>query len=276
MILQVGSKGDAVKSLQSILNITPDGIFGEDTKHCVCVWQSDNGHPITGEVTNEMWNELFPSDIGTDAPVIISTSTENLDLSKLKGIIPDHKIAELPEVIKTFNINSKCKLAHFLAQASHESWGFTKNEENLNYSEEGLCKIFHDYFLELGKAAQYAHQPEKIANHVYANKLGNSTEESGDGFKFRGRGDMETTGKYNYGKFGEFIKEDLITNPDLVASKYSLAAAAYFFTQRKIWDICDRGVSTSVIEAVTAKVNAQLIGLAERTELLIKIYNALK
>lgn len=194
----------------------------------------------------------------------------------LKGVVPDAVLAQIDEIfVKAFNCNTDLRLAHFLAQCSHESGGFKAVTENLNYSADGLLKIFPRYF-DAATAAQYARQPEKIANRVYAGRMGNGAEVSGDGFKFRGRGYIQLTGKDNYSAFDKTVSDDILNAPDLVATKYPLASAAFFFNKNNIWTICDKGDGADTILAVTKKVNGGTIGLEHRTSEFVKIWNALK
>jgi putative chitinase len=186
-----------------------------------------------------------------------------LKLENLKGHIPDAVIAQIPETAKKFNITTPLRLAHFLAQASHESAGFKAVQENLNYSADGLKKIFPKYFP--GNLAEgYAKNPEKIASKVYGSRMGNGDETTKEGFKFRGRGFLQTTGKENYKKLGDFLGVNLIESPDLVATKYPLASAAFFFDSNKLWTICDKGADDATVTAVTKRVNGGTIGITHR------------
>ena len=154
--------------------------------------------------------------------------------------------------------------AHFFGQTEHETEGFKLFVENLNYSADGLKKIFGKYFLG-NMADLYARQPEKIANRVYASRMGNGDEKSGDGFKFRGRGALQTTGKENYTAFATHIKKpEIITNPDLVATLYAFESAIFFFDKNKLWSICDKGVNDDTILALTLKINGGKNGLDDR------------
>jgi putative chitinase len=175
-------------------------------------------------------------------------------------------VPQLPEAIEFFQINTPLRLAHFLAQCSHESGDFKLTTENLNYSVKGLMSVFHKYFPNEAIAKQYERQPEKIANKVYANRMGNGSEQSGDGYKFRGRGYIQLTGKDNYKAFGDHIKVDLLTTPDLVATKYPLTSAAFFFNKNKLWDICDKGDTIDVVTMVSKRVNGGTIGLEDRIQ----------
>ena len=180
---------------------------------------------------------------------------------------------EIPSVAEKFQISSPLRLAHFLAQCSHESGDFKAMTENLNYSAEGLIKIFGKYFPTDALAAQYARQPEKIANRVYANRMGNGNEESGMGWKFRGRGYIQLTGFENYASFDKMVDDDILANPDLVATKYPLMSAAWFFSKKNIWSVCDRGAGDDVVTKVTELVNGGHTGLADRIA-KFKLYNS--
>lgn len=154
--------------------------------------------------------------------------------------------------------------AHFFAQTAHESGNFKAFSENLNYSAEGLLKIFPRYFDEI-KARQYARQPERIANRVYANRMGNGDEASGEGHKYRGRGALQLTGKSNYKDFSEYLKKpEILDNPDLVATEYAFESAKYFFDKNKLWDICNEGINDSAIGKLTKRINGGTHGLADR------------
>jgi putative chitinase len=173
-----------------------------------------------------------------------------------------------------FQINTPLRLAHFLAQCGHESGGFRLTKENLNYSAKGLMGIFKKYFPSEAKANEYARKPEKIANLVYGNRMGNGPESTGDGAKFCGRGYIQLTGKDNYTAFGKSINEDIVANPTLVAEKYALLSAAWFFTKNKLHLMADEGASDLVVTKVTKRVNGGTIGLADRIK-HFKEYHAL-
>ena len=199
----------------------------------------------------------------------------SLNLTKLKGKISDSVLAQIPDAAKKFNITTNLRLAHFLAQCSHESGDFKLVNENLNYSAQGLKTIFGKYFP--GNLSElYARQKEKIGSRVYASRMGNGDEASKEGYKFRGRGFIQLTGKTNYEKFSTFIGEDCVANPDLVASKYPLASAAFFFESNKLWAVCDKGADTAAVTAVTKRVNGGTIGLADRQKHFNEYWNLLK
>jgi len=168
------------------------------------------------------------------------------------------------------------RAAHFFAQTSHETGGFTIFTENLNYSEDGLKKIFGKYFP--GNLNElYARNPQKIANRVYGSRMGNGDEKSGDGYKFRGRGALQLTGKENYKAFSDYLKKpEIMTNPDLVATTYSFESAMFFFDKNKLWSICDQGVNDTSILTLTKRINGGTHGLADRSEKTKKYYEYVK
>jgi len=199
----------------------------------------------------------------------------SLNLTKLKGKIADSVLDQIPAAAEKFNITTNLRLAHFLAQCSHESGNFKLVNENLNYSAQGLKTIFGKYFP--GNLSElYARQKEKIGSRVYASRMGNGDEASKEGFKFHGRGFIQLTGKTNYEKFSAFIGEDCVANPDLVASKYPLASAAFFFESNKLWAVCDKGSDVTTVTSVTKRVNGGTIGLADRQKHFTEYWNLLK
>jgi putative chitinase len=185
-------------------------------------------------------------------------------IDKLKGHIPDSVIQLIPATADDFQINTPIRLAHFIAQCAHESGKFTVTQENLNYSAKSLTRVFNKYFPTEASAVDYARKPQKIANKVYANRMGNGSEVSGDGYKFRGRGYIQLTGKANYTLFGKSIGEDVCANPDLVSSKYALLSAAWFWSKNGLNTIADGGAADSVVTSITKRVNGGTIGLADR------------
>jgi putative chitinase len=278
MVLKVGSEGADVKKLQEKLGVEAIGKFGPKTEAAVKSWQKANGLKDDGIVGDATWSKLFgeakPKTEVIKEDVVI-TPVGSLNIDKLKGHIPDTVLAQIPETAKKFNITNNLRLAHFLAQCGHESGNFKAVSENLNYSADGLKKIFGKYFPgNLNES--YARQPEKIASRVYASRMGNGDEASKEGFKFRGRGYIQLTGKANYTNFTKFIGEDCVSNPDLVATKYPLASAGFFFDSNKLWSICDRGADDATVTAVTKRVNGGTIGLADRIKHFKEYYNLLK
>ena len=196
-------------------------------------------------------------------------------LAALKGHIPDLVVSQIPDTAAKFNITTPLRLSHFLAQCGHESGGFKALVENLNYGSKGLLGTFPKYF-NATTAAQYERKPEMIASKVYGGRMGNGVESTKDGWKFRGRGYIQLTGKDNYTAFDKFVTENILENPELVATKYPLMSAAWFFDKNKLWAICDKGATTEVVTAVTKRVNGGVIGLVDRIKHFNEYYALLK
>lgn len=169
---------------------------------------------------------------------------------------------------------TKEETAHLLGQVSHETGYFNYDEENLNYSKNNLLKVFPKYFPTEKSTEGYVNNPIKIASKVYANRMGNGNEESQEGFKFRGRGALQLTGKDNYKLFSEYIGEDCVSNPDLVKDKYFLESALFFFTKNDLWKLSKK-VDNTHIDKLTKRINGGLNGLEERRKLTKKYYTIL-
>lgn len=172
----------------------------------------------------------------------------------------------LNKVLTEYNINrSPRRFTHFMAQLAHESGHFRYREENLNYSAEGLWAVFRKYFDDLDHAKSYERQPEKIANRVYADRMGNGDEASGDGYHYRGRGFIQLTGRDNYKQIGDRLNLDLENNPDLVSSdiETTLRVAADFWDSRGLNRFADK----DDIYAITKRINGGYNGLADRKKL---------
>ena len=276
MLLKVGSKGDDVKKLQEKLGLSADGSFGPGTEKAVKTWQSANGLTADGVVGDGTWSKMFGSSTPTQSSPVTNVviPPSSFKLENLKGHIPDSVIAQIPETAAKFNITNVLRLAHFLAQCGHESGGFKAVSENLNYSAKGLVGTFPKYF-NATTAAQYERKPEMIASRVYGGRMGNGDESTKEGYKFRGRGYIQLTGKSNYTGFAKFIGEDTVANPDLVATKYPLASAAFFFNNNNLWSICDRGADDATVTAVTKRVNGGTIGLPDRIKHFKEYYSLL-
>lgn len=280
MLLRLGSEGEDVKKLQQFLGVDVVGKFGPKTDAAVKAWQSAHGLTADGVVGPGTWAKMFPSSTPTPAPVqqpvAQSTSPSLFRLDKLKGHVPQAVIDAIPDTAAKFNITTPLRLAHFLAQCGHESGGFRATQENLNYSAKGLRGIFKKYFPTDAIAAAYQRNPQKIANKVYASRMGNGPESSGEGYKFRGRGFLQITGKDNYAAASKALGVDFIQNPDLISSKYALLTAGWFFQRNKLWSICDQGSSSQVVSAVTKRVNGGQIGISDRIRHFNEYYNLLK
>jgi putative chitinase len=185
-------------------------------------------------------------------------------ISRLTNIVPARVLEQMPDVMEQFNIDTPLRVAHFLAQCAHESGNFRLVQENLNYSAQGLVNIFPRHFRTIAEATPFARQPERIANRVYANRIGNGAESSGDGWRFRGRGYIQLTGRANYTAFNRFVPDDVIQTPELVATKYPLLSAAWFWHTRNLNAIADTGSTDAVVTRVTRVVNGGTHGLQDR------------
>jgi putative chitinase len=195
-----------------------------------------------------------------------------MDITKLKGYLPARIYDQLPAICQKFEIDGPRRLSHLIGQTKHESSSYTQEIENLNYSGVVLWKLFHKYFASQEEANDFARQPERIANRIYANRLGNGDEASGDGWKYRGRGDLQLTGRDNYNALSEEMGLDFVADPSLVVPAYSMSSAAFFFKHNDLWTICDKGVDDATIKKVTKRINAGLLGLADRTTFTKKAY----
>lgn len=198
-----------------------------------------------------------------------------MELNKIKEYIPTNVFIQIPDVLQKFEINTPLRLAHFLAQCEHESNNFKAINENLNYSAKGLLTTFKKYFSE-ETAKLYEYKPEKIANIVYANRIGNGDKTSGDGWKYRGRGYIQLTGKDNYKAFSKTINENVVENPDLVSLKYPLLSAAWYWNSRNLNTLADKGSTELIVKSITKKVNGGTLGLQERIKNFNFYYSLLK
>jgi putative chitinase len=194
-----------------------------------------------------------------------------ININKLKGHIPDYVLSKIPNIKE---ITNDLRLAHFISQVAHESQGFDRVFENLNYSVQGLQNTFGKRFAH-DDAVKYAHNQQAIANRAYANRMGNGDEQSGDGWKYAGKGYIQLTGHDNHDLFSKYIGVDCCANPKLVATTYPLESSAWFFTENNIWILCDKGHELQNIVAVTKKINPSKHGLASRVQLFNKFYNIL-
>jgi putative chitinase len=297
-LLIPGSSGPDIQALQqtlSDLGFDPNGIdgkFGPGTKAAVIAFQQSKGLQADGKVGPATMAALVAAGglamaavaeavgaapaASAAAPASASASTSGLNLGPLAGLVPAAVVAQIPEAAKDFGITTNLRLAHFLAQCSLESMSFTAVVENLNYSAQRLLQVFPKYFKKVDVNA-YARNPQKIGNRVYANRMGNGDEASGDGFNYRGRGYIQLTGKNNYQAFSGFIGEDCVADPDKVATTYPLASAAFFFNSNNLWSICDQGANDATVRKVSARVNGRdpANGLDERLQNFRKFSKAL-
>ncbi len=275
MLLKRGDNNEQVKQLQTKLGLEPIGNFGPKTEEAVKVFQSKNGLTADGVVGDGTWNKIMGENTPPPAPPAPIVPVGGLKLDALKGHVPDAVIQMIPDTAAKFQINTPLRLAHFLAQCGHESGGFRVTQENLNYSAKGLMGIFKKYFPTEAIANSYQRQPQKIANKVYANRMSNGDEGSGDGFKFRGRGYIQLTGRANYTEFGKSIGEDIANNPDIVSGKHALLSAAWFWSKNGLNKMADGGASDAVVTSITKRVNGGTIGLPDRIKHFKEYYHLL-
>ena len=241
MLLKNGSTGDLVKQLQTKLGLTPDGAFGPGTEKAVKEWQAKNGLTADGLVGEQTMAKMGLTVIKED--VVIPPSSFKLE--NLKGHIPESVIAQIPDTAAKFNITTPLRLAHFLAQCAHESGNFK-------------------FITEFASGSAYEGRKD----------LGNT--QPGDGVRFKGRGFIQLTGRANYSKFSTFCNEDCVANPELVATKYPMMSAAYFFNNNGLWAVCDKGDDDATVTAVTKRVNGGTNGLADRLKHFKEFWPLLK
>ena len=241
MLLKNGSTGDLVKQLQTKLGLTPDGAFGPGTEKAVKEWQAKNGLTADGLVGEQTMAKMGLTVIKED--VVIPPSSFKLE--NLRGHIPESVIAQIPDTAAKFNITTPLRLAHFLAQCAHESGGFK-------------------FITEFASGSAYEGRKD----------LGNT--QPGDGVRFKGRGFIQLTGRANYSKFSTFCNEDCVANPELVATKYPMMSAAYFFNNNGLWAVCDKGDDDATVTAVTKRVNGGTNGLADRLKHFKEFWPLLK
>lgn len=180
-------------------------------------------------------------------------------LAKLK--ISIDWVEPLEEVFHRYEINTPERQAAFIGQCAHESMNFTKLEENLNYSAEALMKTWPSRFPTMEVAQQYARNPEKIANKVYGGRMGNGTEETGDGWLYHGRGLIQLTGKDNYTLAGDALNMDFLHSPDYVlVPKYAALTAGWYWNKRQL----NKEADAKDYTGMTKKINGGTIGLDDR------------
>jgi putative chitinase len=184
-----------------------------------------------------------------------------MNIKNLEKALPASVFRQLDLLVSKYQMNTINRMSHFLAQCAHESGNWRVFEENLNYSAAGLLGTFPRHFTQ-ATADQYARKPQMIANRVYGNRMGNGDEASGDGWKFRGRGFIQLTGKNNYTAFNATVPKDVIASPELVAGEYALESAAWFWVTNKLNQLSDTGT----VQQVTQRVNGGQHGITDRVE----------
>jgi putative chitinase len=189
-----------------------------------------------------------------------------LTQENLSDLLPNNPYIEhwhtaLGQCLPDYDINTPRRIAAFVAQCAHESGGFVFLQENLNYKAESLMRVWPKYFKDLATAQRYAHNPERIANRAYANRMGNGDESSGDGWKFCGRGLIQLTGKDNYQSFADSIETELEDIPHYLATfEGAVQSACWFWENNNLNKWADAGDITTL----TKKINGGTLGLDER------------
>lgn len=219
--------------------------------------------------------EAAPSVKEQEKPTKPLPRKNEMNTKGLSLLIPESVLAEISEIQTKFIINTPKRLSHFLAQTAHESGEFKFVRENLNYSASALRAVFGRHFPTDEIAEQYARQPERIANRAYGNRMGNGNEASGDGWKFRGRGYIQLTGRNNYTSFNEYVSKDVVENPDLVATEYPLLSAAWFWYTNSLNSLADAGDDEATIRRITRRVNGGLNGIDDRIKKFYHYYEIL-
>lgn len=187
-------------------------------------------------------------------------TTLGVTSTRAQKYLPDLNIL-LPQ----HDIDTPLRIAHFISQVLHESGRMKFIRENMNYSAEGLRKTFRKYFT-IAQAQEYARKPQRIGSRVYANRMGNGDEASGEGYRFRGRGLIQLTGRSNYAEFSTWIGEDVVASPELVSDKYAVASAIYYWVTHQLNDLAD----IDNCRAVTKRINGGYNGLTDRMALLLQ------
>lgn len=200
-----------------------------------------------------------------------------LQLKQIANIKDVARLTELTNAINDtlakFEINTPLRVQHFLAQVLHESGNLSTFKENLNYSAKGLTTTFRKYFLTEEVATPYARKPDLIANKVYASRMGNGDESTGDGAKFKGRGAIQVTGRENYTQLSKTTGIDFISKPELLeTTKYALLSAGWFWSKTGLNAFADK----DDILTITKRINGGTNGLNERIENLKKLKDIVK
>jgi len=279
MLLKKGSTGDDVKKLQTKLGLTSDGTFGSGTETAVKKWQLDNGLTSDGIVGDGTWSKMFGSVVSETVPV---TTSGSLDLNKLKGKIPQPIFDILPEAFSKYGINTILRASHFLGQLAHESGDFTIKTESMNYTTPSrIVDIWPSRFNLDGSgnkknANGFIKNQELLAEAVYGGRMGNNNP--GDGFRFRGGGFMQLTGKEAYQGYAKYLGKTVEETADLLRSdnKFALDAACWeYVINKKLNPVADLGLTEEIIVRITKKINGGTIGLDDRRTKVKRFYSIL-
>jgi len=200
-----------------------------------------------------------------------------ITVEQLQTLLPNNNNVQnwwqaINDVAPTYDINTNNRLAAFLAQCMHESANFTVLKENLNYSAQSLQRVWPSHFPDEDTANSYAHQPEKIANRAYANRMGNGDEASGDGWLCSGKGAIQMTGRANYQEFADSIEMDFNDVSDyLLTERGAIESACYFFKKHNLNSIADTGD----IDQISKIVNGGTLGMAQRHDIYTNVLETL-
>ena len=196
-----------------------------------------------------------------------------MNITQLQALDIDQKWLEpLNAAFAKYDISTPARQASFIGQCSHESGNFRILEENLHYSATALMRVWPSRFPNLEVANQFAGNAEKIANKVYAGRMGNGDEESGDGWKYHGRGLIQLTGKDNYANCGSSLSVDLLGNPDMLLDpKYAALSAGWFWGKKGLNSLAD----SQDYDTMTKRINGGIIGLSDRKEKITKAISVL-
>lgn len=196
-------------------------------------------------------------------------------LSAVPFLPPERGEFYLPAIndtLQKYNLDTPLRTVHFLSQTGHESSSFSLMKENLNYSSQGLVSTFRKYFPTAASTKDYARNPVKIASKVYANRLGNGTEASGDGWSYRGRGAIQITGRDNYEMYSQHAGIDCIAHPEfLEQAPHCIQSSGWYFSIRGLIPLCD---ADNIIN-ITKRINGGTLGLNDRTNRLMIAKKAL-
>jgi len=276
MIIRNGSTGDDVKKIQEKLGLKVDGVFGPGTELAVKKWQTENGLMSDGIVGDGTWNKMF----GSEPSHVVSNGV--LDLNKLKGILPQSIFDILPDAFTKYEINTPLRVSHFLGQIAHESGDFTIKTESMNYTTPSrIVDIWPSRFnLDGSKdkknANKYIKNQELLAEAVYGGRMGNNNP--GDGFRFRGGGFLQLTGKEAYQGYAKYLGKSVEETADLLRSenKYAMDAACWeYVINKKLNPIADQGMTEEIIVIITRKINGGIIGLDDRRTKVKHYYSIL-
>lgn len=274
-MIKIGSiETEAVKAIQLKLGLTVDGGFGPKTEMAVKAFQEKNGLTADGIIGDETATKM-----GVDLS-LYKKNGYMLTIGVLKYVTGINNIKQLTEVtsalndtIAKYDINTPLRVCHFLAQLLHESNNLQATKENLNYSAKALSITFKKYFPTEALANAYARQPDKIANKVYANRMGNGPAESNDGASFKGRGYIQITGKDNYKELSRALGVDFIAHPELMESpKYAVLSAGWYWNEHNINRLADKDNAIGITKTINGGVN----GLDDRLAHLAKLKSIIK